>query len=137
MSSPIHGYAFTCVCVFVCVIIHIQICIFTYTHIHIYTYTHTYTHIYIYAYTYIYIFTYTPVFSCGQTYRGTTRLGQQVPPQDDTTYQIASISKTFTSTMLYQLRDRGKLPQGLDTPVHTLIPEFKVTLPPPHTHAHT
>lgn len=41
-------------------------------------------------------------------------------------YQIASISKTFTTAMLFKLRDEGKLPAGLDTPVSTLLPSFYI-----------
>jgi hypothetical protein len=46
----------------------------------------------------------------------------QVPVTRDSGFRIASNSKVFTSMMLYQLRDLGKLPQGLDTPVAQIMP---------------
>ncbi len=57
-----------------------------------------------------------------ESYRGTARIGKQVPPTRDSGFMIASNSKVFTSVMLYQLRDRGMLPQGLDTTVAALMP---------------
>jgi len=57
-----------------------------------------------------------------ESYRGTARLNQSVPVTADSGFMIASNSKVFTSVMLYQLRDRGALPQGLDTTVASLMP---------------
>ena len=57
-----------------------------------------------------------------ESYRGTARLNQSVPVTADSGFMIASNSKVFTSAMLYQLRDRGALPQGLDTTVASLMP---------------
>ena len=50
-------------------------------------------------------------------YAGTTRLNGSVPVSKASGFMIGSISKIFTSIMLFQLRDRGLLPQGLDTTV--------------------
>lgn len=41
---------------------------------------------------------------------------------EDTLYRVASITKTFTGTALFQLRDEGRL--GLDDPIVRHIPEF-------------
>ena len=49
----------------------------------------------------------------------------------DSGFMIASISKTFASTTLFMLRDRGLLPQGLDTPAADVLPTFAVQ--PPRT----
>ncbi|MFC1526989.1 serine hydrolase [Candidatus Latescibacterota bacterium] len=46
----------------------------------------------------------------------------RTPADGDTIYRIASISKTFTSTAVLQLRDQGKL--RLDDPVHEYLPWF-------------
>jgi CubicO group peptidase (beta-lactamase class C family) len=56
-----------------------------------------------------------------EVYRGTARLGKQVPVTGDSGFMIASNSKIFTSVMMYQLRDRGLLPQGLDTTVASIM----------------
>eukprot|EP00466_Bigelowiella_natans_P014073 jgi/Bigna1/145580/aug1.101_g20288 len=37
-------------------------------------------------------------------------------------YCVGSVSKIFTSLMLFQLRDQGLLPQGLDTAVSDILP---------------
>lgn len=48
----------------------------------------------------------------------------------DSVFEIASITKTFTTATLFHMRDRGILPpQGLDTPVKTLLPNFTVQSP--------
>jgi len=60
-----------------------------------------------------------------ESYQGKTRLtGPAVKPTMDSGYKIASNSKVFTSVMLHQLRDRGLLPQGLDTLVSAVNPLF-------------
>jgi len=57
-----------------------------------------------------------------QHFVGTARLHEQTPPTADDGFLIASNSKVFTSVMLHQLRDRGLLPQGLDTTVAQIYP---------------
>ncbi|MEV7093592.1 serine hydrolase domain-containing protein [Amycolatopsis sp. NPDC051045] len=47
---------------------------------------------------------------------------QQVPMRDDTIFDMASISKLFTSIAVLQLADRGQL--TIDTPVSRFFPEF-------------
>ena len=55
-------------------------------------------------------------------YAGTTRLNGSEPVSSSSGFMIGSISKIFTSIMLFQLRDRGLLPQGLDTTVGSIMP---------------
>ena len=43
-------------------------------------------------------------------------------PDEHTVFRIASITKTFTATALFQLRDQGRL--GLDDPLVEHVPEF-------------
>ena len=50
--------------------------------------------------------------------------GTGAAPDRESGYRVASNTKIFTSVMLYQLRDRGALPAGLDTPVAALLPGF-------------
>ena len=58
-----------------------------------------------------------------ESYVGTTQIGGGGgAPTRDSGYRIASNTKVFTSLMLYQLRDKGLLPQGLDTPVAAVLP---------------
>jgi len=45
----------------------------------------------------------------------------QTPPDSDTQFLVASISKTFTAVLVMALRDEGKL--GLDDPLESFIPE--------------
>ena len=47
------------------------------------------------------------------------------PSQPDTLYRIASITKTFTGTVIMQLRDAGKL--DLDDPAVDWLPELKAS----------
>lgn len=49
-------------------------------------------------------------------------LGGDEAPGSDTLFRIASITKTFTATANFQLRDRGLL--ELDDPLAKHIPEF-------------
>jgi len=49
---------------------------------------------------------------------------QQVPMRDDTIFDLASISKLFTSIAVLQLAERGRL--SVDTPVSRFFPEFAV-----------
>jgi CubicO group peptidase (beta-lactamase class C family) len=51
-----------------------------------------------------------------------TPLAEPVPMRKDTIFDLASISKLFTSTAVMQLYEQGKL--GLDEPVANYIPEF-------------
>ena len=62
---------------------------------------------------------------------GRSRLNSSsaVPLGLDSGFMIASISKTFASTSLFMLRDRGLLPMGLDTPAADLLPTFAVKPP--------
>ncbi|MDR2252356.1 MAG: beta-lactamase family protein [Bifidobacteriaceae bacterium] len=45
----------------------------------------------------------------------------------DSVFQIGSISKTWTATMIMQLAEEGKI--GLDQPVKDLLPGFKLSTP--------
>jgi len=49
---------------------------------------------------------------------------QQVPMRNDTIFDLASISKLFTSIAVLQLAERGRL--SVDTPVSRFFPEFAV-----------
>lgn len=48
--------------------------------------------------------------------------GRQVPMRDDTIFDLASITKLFTSIAIMQLVEEGRA--GLDTPVARYLPEF-------------
>ncbi len=69
---------------------------------------------------------------------GYADLEQQVPATPRTLYRIASITKTFTSTAIMQLRDAGRL--RLDDPVVDYLPWFQLQNPfdqaPPVTIRH-
>ena len=54
---------------------------------------------------------------------GYSDFNSQTRPDENTIYRIASITKTFTSTSIFQLRDKNKL--DLDDPITKYIPEFK------------
>ncbi|NUR93319.1 MAG: beta-lactamase family protein, partial [Nonomuraea sp.] len=58
---------------------------------------------------------------------GTLNADTGVESTTDSLYQIGSVSKVWTATMLMQLAERGQL--TLDTPVIELLPEFKVADP--------
>ncbi|TCO13126.1 CubicO group peptidase (beta-lactamase class C family) [Kribbella steppae] len=47
---------------------------------------------------------------------------QQIPMRTDTIFDMASVSKLFTSIVVLQLVEKGKV--GLDTPIATYVPEF-------------
>jgi CubicO group peptidase (beta-lactamase class C family) len=47
---------------------------------------------------------------------------QQIPMRTDTIFDMASVSKLFTSIVVLQLVEKGKI--GLDTPIATYAPEF-------------
>jgi CubicO group peptidase (beta-lactamase class C family) len=53
---------------------------------------------------------------------GFADFARRVPNATDTPFQTASITKTFTSTAILQLRDQGKL--ELDKPVRRYLPDF-------------
>jgi CubicO group peptidase (beta-lactamase class C family) len=47
---------------------------------------------------------------------------QQIPMRTDTIFDMASVSKLFTSIVVMQLVEKGKV--GLDTPIASYVPEF-------------
>ena len=55
---------------------------------------------------------------------GVTNINHPLPVDDDTLFQIGSITKTFVGTMTMMLVEQGKL--DLDTPIKKYLPEFKV-----------
>lgn len=55
---------------------------------------------------------------------GVTNLDNPLPVNDDTLFQIGSITKTFVGTMTMMLVEEGKL--DLDTPIKEYLPDFKV-----------
>src|SRR5258706_1474455 len=55
---------------------------------------------------------------------GVTNLEHPLPVDADTLFQIASITKTITATVVMRLVERGAL--DLDAPIRRYIPEFKV-----------
>lgn len=54
---------------------------------------------------------------------GTTDLEQGQKPDDTTVYSIASVTKVFTATAIYQLQEQGRL--NIDRPVSKYIPGFE------------
>ena len=67
-----------------------------------------------------------------EAYAGSAKADGAAPLSSSSGVLIASITKTFTSTMLFKLRDEGRLgPLGLDAPVTSLIPEFAIESPYP------
>lgn len=61
----------------------------------------------------------------GQTYTagfGINHIQHSLPITDDTLFQIGSVSKTFTATIIMQLVEEGKL--ELDTPIQKYLPGF-------------
>lgn len=58
---------------------------------------------------------------------GVTSLVTKVPVTTDTVFQIGSMSKPWTATVIMQLVDEGKI--DLDAPVRTYLPDFKVADP--------
>jgi CubicO group peptidase (beta-lactamase class C family) len=55
---------------------------------------------------------------------GITSVEHSLPVTADTLFQMGSISKTFTGTMLMQLAEQGKV--DLDAPVRKYIKDFKL-----------
>jgi CubicO group peptidase (beta-lactamase class C family) len=58
---------------------------------------------------------------------GRTSLENPLRVTPDTLFQVGSISKTFTGTILMRLVEQGRL--DLDTPVRKILPKFKMTDP--------
>ena len=58
---------------------------------------------------------------------GKTSLENPLRVTPDTLFQVGSISKTFTGTILMRLVEAGKL--DLDTPVRKILPKFKMADP--------
>jgi CubicO group peptidase (beta-lactamase class C family) len=55
---------------------------------------------------------------------GVTNVDTKVPATTDTVFQIGSITKVFTATLIMQLVDDGLL--SLDTPIVEYLPEFQI-----------
>ncbi len=55
---------------------------------------------------------------------GVTSVEHPLPVTSDTLFQVGSISKTFTGTMLMQLAEQGKL--DLDAPVRKILKDLKL-----------
>ena len=55
---------------------------------------------------------------------GVVNLDTQVPTTTDSVFQIGSISKVFTATLIMQLVDEGLL--DLDAPIVDYLPNFRV-----------
>jgi CubicO group peptidase (beta-lactamase class C family) len=67
-----------------------------------------------------------------ESYAGSAKAHSQLALNSSTGTEIASITKTFTTTMLFMLRDAGRLGSlGLDTAVSDLMPEFSIQTPYP------
>jgi CubicO group peptidase (beta-lactamase class C family) len=56
---------------------------------------------------------------------GTTSIENPLPVTPDTLFQVGSISKTFTGTLLMMLAEQGKV--YLDTPVCNYLPDFRLS----------
>jgi CubicO group peptidase (beta-lactamase class C family) len=59
-----------------------------------------------------------------ESFKGSSSSSSSRAVSGRTKYQLASITKVFTAVVLFQMRDRGLLPQGLDTLVSELVPEL-------------
>lgn len=53
---------------------------------------------------------------------GTLRIGQDAPPDADSVFRIASMTKSFTAATIVRLRDEGRL--SLDDPIARHVPEL-------------
>jgi len=58
-----------------------------------------------------------------ETAAGVVNLNTRVPATTDSVFQIGSITKIFTTTLIMQLVDEGRL--ELDTPIADLLPGFR------------
>jgi CubicO group peptidase (beta-lactamase class C family) len=56
---------------------------------------------------------------------GVTSVENPLPVTPDTLFQVGSISKTFTGTLLMQLAEKGRI--DLDTPVRRYLPDLKLS----------
>ena len=52
---------------------------------------------------------------------GTLQVGVEAPPDEDSVFRIASMTKSFTAAAVLLVRDGGRL--RLDDPVSTWVPE--------------
>jgi CubicO group peptidase (beta-lactamase class C family) len=55
---------------------------------------------------------------------GVTNVDHPLPVTETTLFQIGSITKTFTGTLIMRLVEQGKL--ALDAPIRTYLPDFRV-----------
>jgi CubicO group peptidase (beta-lactamase class C family) len=53
---------------------------------------------------------------------GTLRVGEDAPPDADSVFRIASMTKSFTAATIVSLRDEGRL--SLDDPIAKYVPEL-------------
>ena len=53
---------------------------------------------------------------------GTLRVGEEAPPDADSVFRIASMTKSFTAATILGLRDEGRL--ALDDPIARHVPEL-------------
>ena len=60
--------------------------------------------------------------------RGTLRVGADAPPDADSVFRIASMTKSFTAAAVLLLRDEGRL--RLDDPVAAWVPDLDGRLRP-------
>src|SRR5438105_1651274 len=58
---------------------------------------------------------------------GVTNLDNPLPVDEDTLFQVGSITKTFTATAVMRLVDEGRL--DLDRPVQIYLPDFRLAEP--------
>src|SRR4051794_15043792 len=58
---------------------------------------------------------------------GVTNLRTGVGVDADTLFQIGSITKVYTTTLVMELVDEGRV--GLDEPVQTYVPGFQLAVP--------
>ena len=58
---------------------------------------------------------------------GVTNLDNPLPVDEDTLFQVGSITKTFTATAVMRLVDEGRL--DLDRPVQVYLPDFRLAEP--------
>ena len=59
---------------------------------------------------------------------GTLRVGEDVTPDADSVFRIASMTKSFTAATILSLRDEGRL--ALDDPIRRYVPELGRPAPP-------
>ncbi len=59
---------------------------------------------------------------------GTTNTSTNTPPDLDTIFRLASVSKVFPTIMLYQLYEKGII-HSLDDPISKYVPQFNIKNP--------